>query len=102
MELQGRQTVLRSIQPDDAPALAAILAEPAVARWWGTFGLDRVEAQITGGADPDEEGFAILVDHEIVGYIQLVEEPEPDFRQAGIDLFLAASAPMRSGRSLRT
>ena len=95
MELQGRQTVLRSIQPDDAPALAAILAEPAVARWWGTFGLDRVEAQITGGADPDEEGFAILVDHEIVGYIQSVEEPEPDFRQAGIDLFLATAAQGR-------
>ena len=95
MELHGLAVTLRSIEPADAPALAAILAEPSVARWWGTFGLDRVQAQITGGADPDEEGFAILVDHEIVGYIQSVEEREPDFRHAGIDLFLATAAQGR-------
>jgi aminoglycoside 6'-N-acetyltransferase len=95
MELRGRHVVLRSIEAGDAPALAAILAEPSVARWWGTFGLARVEKDLTGGGDPDEEGFAILADEVVIGYIQAVEESEPDFRHAGIDLFLATAAQGR-------
>ncbi|MFL5682683.1 MAG: GNAT family N-acetyltransferase [Chloroflexota bacterium] len=95
MELRGRHVVLRSVEPADAPALAAILAEPSVARWWGTFGLARVEKDLTGGGDPDEEGFTIFADGRLVGYIQAVEEPEPDFRHAGIDLFLATAAQRR-------
>jgi aminoglycoside 6'-N-acetyltransferase len=95
MELRGRHVVLRSVEPGDAPALAAILAEPSVARWWGTFGLARVEKDLTGGNDPDEEGFAILADDRVIGYIQAVEETEPDFRHAGIDLFVATEAQGR-------
>jgi len=94
MELHGRQVALRPVAPADAPALAAILAEPSVARWWGTFGLARVEADLAGG-HPDEEGFAIVVDVVCVGYIQAVEETEPDFRHAGIDLFLATAVQGR-------
>jgi aminoglycoside 6'-N-acetyltransferase len=96
VELQGRAVTLRAVEPADAPALAAILSEPSVARWWGTFDLARVEADLTDGRDPHEEGFVIVVDGAVVGYIQAVEEPEPDFRHAGIDLFLATSAQGRS------
>jgi aminoglycoside 6'-N-acetyltransferase len=95
MELHGRHVVLRSVDPGDAPTLAAILAEPSVARWWGTFDLARVEKDLTARDDPHEEAFAILVDGRVVGYIQAVEEPEPDFRHAGIDLFLASAAQGR-------
>jgi len=91
MELHGRAVTLRPVERGDAPSLAAILDEPAVARWWGTFGLARVEADLTGG-HPGEEGFAILVAGAVVGYIQAAEETEPDFRHAGIDLFLATAA----------
>jgi aminoglycoside 6'-N-acetyltransferase len=94
MELHGRAVTLRSVERGDAHALAAILAEPSVARWWGTFGLARVEADLAGG-HPDEEGFAIIEDDACVGYIQAVEETEPDFRHAGIDLFLATAAQGR-------
>ena len=52
MELRGREVTLRPVEPDDAPALAAILAEPSVARWWGTFDLARVEADLTAGSTP--------------------------------------------------
>ena len=89
MELQGRLVVLRPIKPTDAPALAAILAQPSVARWWGTWDVARVQADLTAGGDPVEEGFAIVFDGSVVGYIQAVTEPEPDFRHAGIDLFLS-------------
>jgi aminoglycoside 6'-N-acetyltransferase len=87
MELHGRLVTLRPTTVDDAPALAAILAEPAVARWWGVFDLDRVMADLVEG-DPGEDPFAIIHEGEVVGYIQAVEELEPDFRHAGIDLFL--------------
>ena len=94
MELHGRHVTLRPTTLADAPALAAILAEPAVARWWGTFDLDRVVAELIDG-DPEEEPFVIEHGGEIVGYIQAVEEDEPDFRSAEIDLFLRTDAQGR-------
>ena len=94
MDLHGRHVTLRPVTPDDAPILAQILAEPAVARWWGTFDLERVRRDLTAGA-PDEEGFAIEHEGAVVGYIQSVEEAEPDFRHAGIDLFLRTDAQGR-------
>lgn len=95
MELRGRDVTLRSTTPEDAPTLAAILAEPAVARWWGDFDLERVMADLVEG-DPDEDPYVIEYAGEIVGYIQAVEEPEPDFRHAGIDLFLRTDVQRRS------
>jgi aminoglycoside 6'-N-acetyltransferase len=95
MELRGRRVTLRSTEPRDAPALASILAEPAVARWWGVFDLERVTAELIEG-DPEEDPFVIEHDGEVIGYIQAVEENEPDFRHAGIDLFLRTDAHGRS------
>ncbi|HEV8403231.1 MAG TPA: GNAT family protein [Candidatus Limnocylindrales bacterium] len=94
MELRGRQVTLRPTTPADAPTLAAILAEPEVARWWGDFDLDRVVAELIVG-DPDEMPFVIEHDGVVIGYIQAVEENEPDFRSAGIDLFLRTDAQGR-------
>jgi aminoglycoside 6'-N-acetyltransferase len=94
MILRGRDVILRPIEPRDAEALAAILAEPSVARWWGAFDLDRVKRDFSG-SDPDEEGFAIELDDVVVGYIQAVEEPEPEFRHAGIDLFIRSAVQRR-------
>ncbi len=94
MELRGREVVLRSTTADDAPILAGILAEPEVARWWGEFDLERVTAELIEG-DPEEDPFVIEHDGEVVGYIQAVEEEEPDFRHAGIDLFLRTDAQGR-------
>ena len=79
--------MLRPPTHDDAPVLATILAEPAVAAWWGDFDLARVKADLLGD-DPAELPFAIESDGVVVGYIQAVEEHQPEFRHAGIDLFL--------------
>jgi len=49
MSLRGRSISLRPPTTDDAPILAAILAEPAVATWWGDFDLERVKADLLGG-----------------------------------------------------
>jgi len=87
MELHGHDVTLRPATPDDGPAIAAILAEPAVARWWGDFDLERVRTDLIEGG-PDEEPFVIEHDGAIVGYIQARQEDDADFRHAGIDLFL--------------
>ena len=87
MELSGRRVVLRPTTDADAPALAAILATPEVARWWPAFDLARVEAELTG-RDEDVDVYAILLDGRIIGAIQSHEERDPEFRHAGIDLFL--------------
>jgi aminoglycoside 6'-N-acetyltransferase len=94
MELHGRRVTLRPTTPADAAVLNAILAEPEVARWWGVFDLDRVRNDLIEG-DPEELPFVIEHDGEVVGYIQAVEETEPDFRHAAIDLFLRTDAQGR-------
>jgi aminoglycoside 6'-N-acetyltransferase len=96
MELKGRHVVLRSVTAADAPALAAILAAPGVAAWWGTFDLARVEAELTGN-DPDLVVLAVLVGDEVVGSIQFHEEKDPEFRHASMDIFVA---PEHQGRGL--
>jgi aminoglycoside 6'-N-acetyltransferase len=85
--LLGERVTLRGLRPDDRDRLRAILAEPEVARWWGPGGADAAVDELLG---PGEHvPFAIEVDGELVGSIQYAEEDDPDYRHAGIDLFLA-------------
>lgn len=84
---------LRPAGPDDVEALAAILREPAVSAWWGKRDDAYVRDEILG--DPDATAWTIEVEGEVVGLIQSWEEDEPDYRHAGIDLFLAPGAQGR-------
>lgn len=92
--LRGRRVTLRAPAHDDADALAEILAEPEVARWWPGFDRDRVLDELIAER-PAEEPFVIEVAGRVVGYLQVAEELEADFRHASVDLFLAASAQGR-------
>jgi aminoglycoside 6'-N-acetyltransferase len=83
--LQGERLTLRPVEPGDRDTLREILAEPEVRRWWGPEDLEKAVDDLF---DDDAHGFAILVGGETVGYIQYAEESEPDYRHAGIDLFL--------------
>lgn len=85
--LPGDSVVLRPVEPADRARLRDILAEPAVRRWWGPEDLEVAVADLY---DDDAHGFAILLGDVIVGYIQYAEESEPDYRHAGIDVFLGA------------
>jgi aminoglycoside 6'-N-acetyltransferase len=86
IELRGEQIVLRPVRVEDAPRLVELAADPAVARWWP----DLTEAEVVEKAEGrgDSVGFAILFDGELAGLVQYYEETDPDYRHAGIDLFL--------------
>ena len=87
--LRGPRVRLRPISAGDRDAMSRILAEPGVARWWVHEGL---EIAVDGLYDEDEGvRLSIEVDGEIAGFIQFVEELTPDYRHAGIDLFVATA-----------
>jgi aminoglycoside 6'-N-acetyltransferase len=88
--LHGRNIVLRPLRADDVERVAQIQAEPSVARWWGPP--DEAELRRQANGSDDEKAFAIEREGELVGLIQYHEENEPDFRHAGIDVFLAGRA----------
>jgi aminoglycoside 6'-N-acetyltransferase len=91
--LSGAHVHLRPAVPADLHRLREILAEPAVRRWWNPAGPD---AAATAWLDDDATWtFAIEVGGRVVGSIQCHEEPDPDYRSAGIDLFLSADAQGR-------
>ncbi len=85
--LAGDRVRLRPITDADRPRLREILAEPSVARWWGP---PDTEHALDDLFDPTVTAFAIEVDGRVAGAIQYAEEEDPDYRHAGIDLFLGA------------
>lgn len=88
--LHGARVILREPTAADIGALAAIQAEPGVARWWPP---DDAEALRRLLLDPDVDVVPWVIEHDglVVGFIQDWEETDPDYRHAGIDLFLTTS-----------
>jgi len=89
--LTGERVVLRPASDGDLERLRAILQEPSVARWWGPPPPQGV-AEDWLDAGPDDRVFAIELDGDLIGSIQYAEENTPDYRHAGIDLFLTTSS----------
>jgi len=96
--LRGARVILRPAGLADIPELARIRATPEVMRWWR--GGDDMAAAVA--EDLAEEGTETLViEHEgrVAGAIQWHAEEEPDYRHAGIDIYLD---PTLHGRGLGT
>ena len=90
--LAGERVTLRPMDEADRAPLRSILAEPGVARWWGAASPDEAVADLF---EPYQIPFVIEVDGAVAGSLQVAEEDTPDYRHAGIDLFLA---PDHQGR----
>ena len=91
--LLGAHVALRPLELDDLERVAAIQAEPDVARWWGHPDEGELRRQAEGRGD--DKALAIEADGELVGLIQYCEENDPEFRHAAIDIFLAKRAQGR-------
>ncbi|HXR26301.1 MAG TPA: GNAT family protein [Candidatus Baltobacteraceae bacterium] len=89
LTLTGDLIRLRPVQPTDTGRFAAILAEPSVARWWTLAPGGAVADWL---ADGDQVTFAIEREGAVIGSVQFSEVDEPDYRRAGIDLFVATAA----------
>jgi len=100
-DLIGKRVRLRRVADADVPRLVEIEQEPSVAKW-----NIALEARELVGSSPDGADaittFAIETTEDgggIVGWIGAFEMLEPDYRHAGIDIFLTTSA---QGRGIRT
>ncbi|HXM73334.1 MAG TPA: GNAT family protein [Candidatus Dormibacteraeota bacterium] len=94
--LQGAHVTLRPAATADIRELARIRSTPEVLRWWR--GGEDMAASVA--EDLAEEGTETLViEHasRVIGAIQWHAEEEPDYRHAGIDVYLD---PAVHGRGL--
>ncbi|GGQ45773.1 aminoglycoside 6'-N-acetyltransferase [Actinomadura coerulea] len=88
--LHGEQVTLRPATMADVPALAAIRAKPEVRRWW-RGGPDLAAEVARELAEPDDGKLVIEHEGRTVGLIQWHAEKDPDYRHAGIDIYLDPS-----------
>ena len=100
--LRGERVLLRPLAEDDLDDVLAILAEPAVARWWGPQAeqpdRDELLGHAPGASAPETEArFAIVVDGAVAGWLGCEENQDPMYRSVGIDLFLTTG---RHGQGL--
>ena len=87
---------MRQATPADIPELARIRATPEVLRWW-RGGDDLAAAVAEDLAEEGTETFVIEHDGRVAGAIQWSAEDEPDYRHAGIDIYID---PALHGRGL--
>lgn len=92
--LAGARVRLVPATAGHIPAFAVVFSDPLVSRWWPAPDPE-AEAREHVAPEADRVVWAIEVDAAVVGIIQAWEETEPDYRHAGIDLSLRASAQGR-------
>lgn len=93
-EIRGQSLVLRPATLDDVPWLARIAAEPSVAPWWGEQG-EKTWRRRFIEEKADAHRYVIEQGGSPIGFAQWYEEADPEYRHAGLDLFLAQHAQGR-------
>ena len=89
MTRRGERVALRPLVVGDLGAVYDVLREPEVARWWGAFDEKGIREELLETAETT--AFAIEVEGTFVGVVMCSEECEPDYRHAGIDIFLSSA-----------
>jgi aminoglycoside 6'-N-acetyltransferase len=85
-ELRGERVRLRPATGDDAEALASILAEPEVARWWGPNPLADVREELR-----TSPSYVVVIDGPAAGWLQVHEETDPMYPSVAFDIALATA-----------
>jgi aminoglycoside 6'-N-acetyltransferase len=93
--LLGPRIMLRPVVADDLPQLLAMLGEPSVARFWSPPDDDVDQRGLLLGDDADGAEaittFGITLAGALIGWIAGWEKLEPEYRHAGVDLFLSSA-----------
>ena len=84
-QLHGERVVLRPMTELDAERVAEIRALPEVARWWRKRDADYARSKL---ADDDLTCWVVELAGSVIGFVQAYEEKDPEYRHAGLDLFL--------------
>jgi len=87
--LRGERVELRPLVAGDRERLIEILSDPTVQQWWDSRGPDHSSDELLD--DDEVVPFAIDLDGEMIGSIQYHEVTDPEYRSAGIDVFLDAA-----------
>jgi len=93
LSLHGPRVRLVPVAPEHHERLYELRREPEIRRWWQDPQGD------WPGPERDTVNYTVMLDGAIVGFAQWYQEPDPEFRHAGIDLFLD---PAFHGRGLGT
>jgi aminoglycoside 6'-N-acetyltransferase len=80
--LRGPRVQLVPVAPEHHERLDELRRLPEVVRWWQAPEPDWLTE------DDDVERFAVLLDEEVVGYVQWWQDEDPKYRHAGVDLFV--------------
>ena len=83
--LTGERVRLRPVRAADEVLLREIFSDPEIARWWGDPTKSVADALETV---EDESRFVIEHDGEAIGFVQCVEETDPMYEHASIDISL--------------
>ena len=88
MKLSDGRITLRPATPADEERLWEILQEPEIVRWWGHEAREDLQSHLAGR----EQAVPFVIEHAgaTAGMIQYCEENDPEFRHAGIDIYLTA------------
>jgi aminoglycoside 6'-N-acetyltransferase len=82
--LYGDTVALRAMTEADVARVAEISRLPEVLRWW-----DGWEAEADDKLrDDDLACWVVELDGYVIGFVQAYEESDPEYRHAGLDLFL--------------
>ena len=85
--LRDGELLLRPAGGGDLAAIAAVLADPEVARWWGAY----TEQEIVEELDPSWV-WVVCERDRIVGWLQADEETAPNYPSVAFDIALGVSA----------
>ena len=92
--LAGERVELHRIVESDFDAVLDLWrSDPGVLERWPTWSREDLEGKVRPGSG--QGGWWIRIGDENVGYIQHYQELDPEYRHAGIDVFLVADAQGR-------
>lgn len=83
--LHGERLTLRPLTEKELDRLVEVMWDPSVLRWWGTVASPEA---LREDLRHDGNAFAIEVDGVVAGWLGVVEENEPDYRHAALDVGL--------------